>query len=122
MLGTSTFGIDFLASFSCWCFSHYWYFFWQPKGGKVWLLFRGINYQAEVFVNGHKKLLSKGMFLRHTLDITDWVNPNGHNFLAVVVYPPDHPGKIPLEGGQGGDHDVRFLTLDLSKCASNGRF
>ena len=94
-------------------------FFLQPKGGKVWLLFRGINYQAEVFVNGHNKLLSKGMFLRHTLDITDWVNPNGHNFLAVVVYPPDHPGKIPLEGGQGGDHDVSFLTLDLSNAPSH---
>jgi len=48
------------------------------------------------------------MFLRHTLDITDWVFPEGENLLAVLVHPPDHPGQIPIEGGQGGDHDVRL--------------
>lgn len=78
-----------------------------PEHGKVWLQFRAINYQAEVFLNGHSKLLSKGMFLRHTVDITDWINSDGGvNRLAVLVHPPDHPGHIPLEGGQGGDHDI----------------
>ncbi|KAG0622089.1 hypothetical protein M758_3G071400 [Ceratodon purpureus] len=76
------------------------------KGGKVWLNFRAINYQAEVFLNGFSKLLSKGMFLRHTIDITDWLDNDGENLLAVLVHPPDHPGRIPLEGGQGGDHDI----------------
>jgi len=35
----------------------------------------------------------------------------GENLLAVLVHPPDHPGRIPLEGGQGGDHDVRLKIL-----------
>jgi len=47
------------------------------------------------------------MFLRHRLDITNWLNKDGSNYLAVKVHPPDHPGHIPPEGGQGGDHDVR---------------
>lgn len=71
------------------------------------LNFRGINYYAEVYLNGHKKDLPRGMFRRHSLDVTDIVR-NGENLLAVVVYPPDHPGSIPPEGGQGGDHEVHI--------------
>ncbi|XP_038715289.1 mannosylglycoprotein endo-beta-mannosidase-like isoform X1 [Tripterygium wilfordii] len=70
------------------------------------LNFRAINYSAEVYLNGHKFVLPKGMFRRHSLDVTDFLHPDGQNFLAVLVYPPDHPGKIPRSGGQGGDHEI----------------
>ncbi|XP_042475909.1 mannosylglycoprotein endo-beta-mannosidase isoform X2 [Macadamia integrifolia] len=70
------------------------------------LNFRGINYSAEVYLNGHKKILPKGMFRRHSLDVTDILHPDGQNLLAVLVHPPDHPGRIPPEGGQGGDHEI----------------
>ncbi|KNA17928.1 hypothetical protein SOVF_075350 [Spinacia oleracea] len=70
------------------------------------LNFRGINYSAEVYLNGYKKVLGKGMFRRHSLDVTDILSPNGQNLLAVIVHPPDHPGKIPSSGGQGGDHEI----------------
>lgn len=70
------------------------------------LNFRAINYSAEVYLNGHKELLAKGMFRRHSIDVSDFLNPHGENLLAVLVYPPDHPGRIPPEGGQGGDHEV----------------
>ncbi|XP_073136769.1 mannosylglycoprotein endo-beta-mannosidase isoform X2 [Henckelia pumila] len=70
------------------------------------LNFRAINYSADVYLNGHKVVLPKGMFRRHCIDVTDILNPDGKNLLAVLVYPPDHPGKIPPEGGQGGDHEI----------------
>lgn len=70
------------------------------------LNFRAINYSAEVYLNGHKKVLAKGMFRRHSLDVTDILHPDGENLLAVLVHPPDHPGRIPPEGGQGGDHEI----------------
>ncbi|XP_058225556.1 mannosylglycoprotein endo-beta-mannosidase-like isoform X2 [Rhododendron vialii] len=70
------------------------------------LNFRAINYSAEVYLNGRKEVLPKGMFRRHSLDVTDIVHPDGENLLAVLVYPPDHPGRIPPEGGQGGDHEI----------------
>ncbi|CAI0551282.1 unnamed protein product [Linum tenue] len=70
------------------------------------LNFRGVNYSAEVYLNGHQKLLPKGMFRRHSLDVTSILNSEGSNLLAVLVHPPDHPGKIPPEGGQGGDHEI----------------
>ena len=75
------------------------------------LNFRGVNYSAEVYLNGHKKDLPKGMFRRHSLDVTDILHPDGENLLAVLVHPPDHPGRIPPEGGQGGDHEVCICFL-----------
>ncbi|WOK96144.1 mannosylglycoprotein endo-beta-mannosidase [Canna indica] len=72
----------------------------------VQLHFRAINYSAEVYLNGHKEILPKGMFRRHSIDITDVLHPSGVNMLAVLVHPPDHPGRIPPEGGQGGDHEI----------------
>ncbi|KAG5232468.1 mannosylglycoprotein endo-beta-mannosidase [Salix suchowensis] len=66
------------------------------------LNFRGINYSAELYLNGNKKILPKGMFRRHSLDVTDILHPDGQNFLAVLVYPPDHPGTIPQKGGRIG--------------------
>ncbi|XP_057960468.1 mannosylglycoprotein endo-beta-mannosidase isoform X1 [Malania oleifera] len=70
------------------------------------LNFRAINYSGEVYLNGHKKILPKGMFRRHSFDVTDILNPEGQNLLAVLVFPPDNPGRIPPEGGQGGDHEI----------------
>ncbi|RZC52359.1 hypothetical protein C5167_020780 [Papaver somniferum] len=41
-----------------------------------------------------------------SVQITDILHPDGNNLLAVLVHPPDHPGTIPPEGGQGGDHEI----------------
>ncbi|CAL5380748.1 unnamed protein product [Camellia sinensis] len=84
-----------LCNFSC-----------KSRNQHVDLNFRAINYSAEVYLNGHKKVLPKGMFRRHSLDVTDILHPDGENLLAVLVHPPDHPGRIPPEGGQGGDHEI----------------
>ncbi|THU57852.1 hypothetical protein C4D60_Mb03t07950 [Musa balbisiana] len=43
----------------------------------VHLNFRAINYSAEVYLNGHKEILPKGMFRRHSLNITDILTPSG---------------------------------------------
>ncbi|KAL0005907.1 hypothetical protein SO802_013468, partial [Lithocarpus litseifolius] len=49
------------------------------------------------------------MFQRHSLDVTDILHPHGQNLLAFPVHLPDHPGRIPHKGGQGGesgDHEI----------------
>lgn len=69
----------------------------------VWLQFRGVNYGFDAYLNGHRLNDSThyGMFLRAEYDITPWLAADGHNRLAVIVYPPDPPGNP--NGGQGGD-------------------
>ena len=79
----------------------------QPAaGGKVWLQFRGVNYGFDAYLNGHRLNDSThyGMFLRAEYDITPWLAADGHNRLAVIVYPPDPPGNP--NGGQGGDGTI----------------
>ena len=74
--------------------------------GKVWLSLRGVNYGYDLYLNGHRLGDSThyGMFLRATYDITPWLAADGHNRLAVIVYPPDPPGNP--NGGQGGDGTI----------------
>jgi hypothetical protein len=74
-----------------------------PQGRHVWLNFRGINYKADIFLNGKRIHTDthEGMFLRKQFDITDYLHGQGENVLAVLVYPPDYPGNP--NGGQGGD-------------------
>ena len=73
---------------------------------QVYIKFRGINYSCNVFLNGHQlnKVLHKGMFLSQEYNITSYLNKNGKNRLAVIVYPPDIVGNA--NGGQGGDGTI----------------
>ncbi|GGH75452.1 hypothetical protein HNQ91_004597 [Filimonas zeae] len=75
-------------------------------GQQVWLQFRGVNYGCDVYFNGSKlnKETHKGMFLRQEYNITSLMRKDGHNRLAVIVYPPDEPGNA--NGGQGGDGTI----------------
>ena len=68
---------------------------------QVWLKFRGINYFAEIYLNGRRisDERHEGMFLRQKYNITPYLNPAGVNRLAVLVEPPAHPGNP--NGGQG---------------------
>lgn len=91
---------------------YYTYWFvrdFKEKGGKneqVWLHLRGVNYSADVFLNGHKvnATTHHGMYLRQCYNITDLLAADGKNRLAVIVYPPDPVGNA--ERGQGGDGTI----------------
>ena len=91
---------------------HYTYWFLNdftelPESGKqTWLYLRGVNYSCDVFLNGHQlnKETHYGMFLRQSYNITAFLNKNGKNRLAVIVYPPDPVGNP--NGGQGGDGTI----------------
>lgn len=88
----------------------------QSGSQRLDLNFRAINYSADLYINGHYKALPKGMFRRHSIDVTDFVRPDGPNLLAILVHPPDHPGKIPPENYQGGDHEVHVYFHTISLC------
>jgi hypothetical protein len=83
------------------CRTAYWYrtAFTVPAdyaGKKVWLNFDGINYAAEVWVNGSDVGAIKGAFIRGVFDISSLVTPGKEATLAVLVSPQPHPG-VPRE-------------------------
>ena len=66
------------------------------KGRHTWLHFGGINYTAEIWVNGQHAGSMRGAFLRGDFDISEMVKPGRSAVLAVLVAPQPHPG-IPHE-------------------------
>lgn len=66
------------------------------KGKQVWLSFAGINYEAQIWLNGHELGKIKGAFQSADYNITPYLNTAGGNTLAVHIIPPPHPG-IPHE-------------------------
>lgn len=100
----------------------YTYWFVRPfnlkgvdKNKQIWLNFRGINYKADIFLNGKRinTVTHEGMFFRKTFNITEYIRENEENLLAVIVYPPDYPGNP--NGGQGGDAQIaRNMTMQFT--------
>lgn len=95
------------------------------RGKKIWLTLHGINYRADIWVNGEKvadKDTIVGMFRRFTLDISDAAKPGQVNCIAVKVYQVDHPGTptpgtqfIPMGPVRGNCSDIfKDETLKMS--------
>ena len=65
--------------------------FTVPAGSEDYsLIFKGINYRADVWVNGHEvanRTQVVGMYASHELDVSRYVKPGPDNTLAVRVIP-----------------------------------
>ncbi|MDR1121465.1 MAG: hypothetical protein LBM08_11165 [Dysgonamonadaceae bacterium] len=95
----------------------------------VWLNFDGINYRADIWLNG-KKIAEKdtiaGMFRRFRLDVSDNVVVGGKNVLAVCIYPLDHPGNPVhaqidgLSGALGPNAGDAEITRDVTMYCTVG--
>jgi mannosylglycoprotein endo-beta-mannosidase len=68
----------------------------EYKGQHVWLHFAGINYSAEIWVNGKSVGTMRGAFVRGDFDITGFTTAGRDAIVAVLVHPQPHPG-IPHE-------------------------
>ncbi len=63
----------------------------QFKGHTVWMSFLGINYRAEIWINGKKLAGSDqvvGAFRRYEFDVTSYVHEGGKNVVALAVSAP----------------------------------
>ena len=83
------------------CRTPYWYrtTFKVPvdyAGRTTWLNFDGINYAADVWVNGNNVGSMKGAFTRGNFDISSITKPGEVATLAVLVSPQPNPGD-PIE-------------------------
>jgi hypothetical protein len=73
-------------------------------GKRVWLQLDGINYTADIWVNGQQVGTLAGMFQRGTYDITSLVTPgSSQNALAILVHPVDPPNSFSSPTNTGGD-------------------
>ena len=65
--------------------------FTPPAGQQTYELdFPGINYRADIWLNGHRIADNRqivGMYVDHHLDVTRWVTPGEPNTLALKVTP-----------------------------------
>jgi len=95
------FGLNNLAIPDSLCRTDWWYriAFELPSGNRnknTWLLFNGINYKAEIWLNGNLLGMMNGAFVRGEFNATQFLNPEKENILAVHILPPPNPG-IPHE-------------------------
>jgi len=66
-----------------------------PSETQVWLNFEGINYRADVWLNGQRIADSAsvvGMFEMFTFPVTERVRAGQRNVLAIRIHPLDEPG------------------------------
>ena len=90
------------------------------RGKQIWLRVDGINYRAEIWVNGRLLSTVNGMFMQDHINVTDYVQPGASNGLAVKVYPVDRPGSTQRkswgaagEFRNGGDGEIGCNTTML---------
>ena len=107
------------------CRTPYWYRipFTVPAGyagRKIWLNFDGINYAAEVWVNGRNLGAIKGAFTRGRFDISSAVQPGEAATLAVFVSPQPHPGEAiehTIANGMGKNGGISALDGPTFLCS-----
>ncbi|KQU62539.1 glycosyl hydrolase [Sphingomonas sp. Leaf339] len=81
----------------------------DAAGKRQWLTFKGVNYAAEVWVNGVMVGTMKGAFIRGRFPVT---LAAGRNAVAVKVSPPPHPGiahEESLTAGVGENGGMMML-------------
>jgi len=104
----------------------YWYrteFTLPPNPGKhLTLTLNGVNYAAQVWVNGVSVGDMKGAFIRGQFDVTNRLVPGQRNSIAVRVSPPPHPGiahEQSIAGGRG-DNGGALMSDGPTFGASEG--
>jgi beta-galactosidase/beta-glucuronidase len=87
-------------------------------GQAAWLHLDGLNYRADVWLNGRQVGEAKsvvGMFRRFRFEVSSLLRVNAANALAVRIHPLDHPGDPVHEqvdglaggyGPNGGDGEI----------------
>jgi exo-1,4-beta-D-glucosaminidase len=61
------------------------------KEGRFWLHFGGINYRADIWLNGHRvadTTTVAGAYRTYDLDVTDFLKPGKANVIAVKTFAP----------------------------------
>ncbi len=84
-----------------------------PAPGKhAWLNFDGINWKADIFLNGHKLGRVEGGFMRGRFDVTALLARTGKNALAIRIEKNATPGSVREKNWQSPDKNGGALGAD----------
>jgi hypothetical protein len=64
------------------------------QGKRLWLVFAGVNWKADVYLNGKELGKIEGAYVRQRFEITENSVCGGKNCLAVRIHKVAHPGEI----------------------------
>ncbi len=81
-------------------------------GRRTWLNFDGVNWKAEVYLNGEKVGRIDGGFLRGRFDVTDRLRAGERNALAVRVEKVANPGSVKEKTYRDPDKNGGILGAD----------
>ena len=82
------------------------------KGTRMFLNFDGINWKADVFVNGKNAGRIEGAFIRVKFDVTDLVKSGQNNAIAVLIHKNDHIGVVKEQTALYHDKNGGILGAD----------
>lgn len=82
------------------------------EGRKIFLNFKGINWKAEVYVNGVYAGNIDGAFIRASFDITQLVSPGETAGLAVLIRKNGNPGEVTEQHLKDPDGNGGIIGLD----------
>src|ERR1035438_8506305 len=80
------------------------------KGKRVWLNLDGINYKADIYLNGSLVGKMAGAFILGRFDITDKVVLGKKNCIAVLIYPVTNPYRVAVREMSGRDAFMEEFT------------
>jgi hypothetical protein len=83
----------------------------EMQGQRVFLCFDGINWKADVWLNGQKVDRIEGAFMRGKTDVTRYLR-DGVNVLAVQIEKCAHPGAAKLKNEHTTDYNGGLLGAD----------
>jgi hypothetical protein len=81
-------------------------------GERAWMNFDGINWKADIFLNGEKLGRIEGSFMRGRFDVTERLFAGGKNALAVRIEKCDTPGSTHQNTFESEAYNGGALGLD----------
>ena len=82
------------------------------RGNHVWLNFDGVNWKAEVFLNGKELGNVEGGFIRGRFDVTKLLHPGRKNALAIRIEKNANPGSVKEKTFEAPDKNGGVLGAD----------
>jgi Glycosyl hydrolase 2 galactose-binding domain-like/Exo-beta-D-glucosaminidase Ig-fold domain/Glycosyl hydrolases family 2/NedA-like, galactose-binding domain len=82
------------------------------RGERAWINFDGVNWKAEVFLNGAKLGRIEGGFMRGRFDVTGRLSPGQKNAIAVRVEKNDTPGSVKQKTFESSGKNGGALGVD----------